>query len=40
MTGINLKDVYYYYLSHPKCNYRNMNFHQFVFYYTKYINEN
>ena len=39
MIGVNLQDIYAYYIKHKKCRYKNMNYNTFVHYYTKYINE-
>jgi hypothetical protein len=39
MKGIPLEQIYQYYLMHPLCNFRQMSYSQFQFYYTKYINE-
>lgn len=39
-VGIDLKQIYIYFINHPLCNYRQISYPEFAHFYTKWINKN
>lgn len=38
--GLDLKQIYLYYVNHPLCKFRRISFPMFEAYYTQWINKN
>lgn len=38
-VGIDLKQIYVYFLNHPFCKYKNLQYPVFVHFYTEWINK-
>lgn len=38
--GLDLKQIYLYYINHPACIFKGLSYNDFNFLYTKWINKN